>query len=106
MNFFHLIFSCANIFFVDCGFFPRKFIKKLSPRYYRRGISNNVAFRKHHISAALCVYRPRGERNVWTSCYRKEHTVRRRLVTQTVTGLNFSDTLEYAVNQEVDRFYY
>ena len=89
----------------DCGFFPRKFIKK-SQRYYRRGISNNVAFRKHHISAALCVYRPRGERNVWTSCYRKEHTMRRRLVTQTVTGLNFSDTLEYAVNQEIDRFYY
>ena len=32
--------------------------------------------------------------------------MRRRLVTQTVTGLNFSDTLGYAVNQEIDRFYY
>ena len=30
--------------------------------------------------------------------------MRRRLVTQTVSGLNFSDTLEYAVNQEADRF--
>lgn len=30
-------------------------------------------------------------------------TVKSRLVTH--TGLNFSDTLEYAINQEVDRFY-
>ena len=89
-------FVIVKVWSLTVAFFPGSSSKSLVQD------TTGGGYRKHHISAALCVYRPRGERNVWTSCYRKEHTVRRRLVTQTVTSLNFSDTLEYAVNQEVN----